>query len=137
MVNQDRNLLKFWGTTEDEAKEGIVIPYIYIAGYDTSIQPLHIEDEGFSSANILHDGDIVLWTIIPSSAKQTLEDALVDYFWNPLENIEPPRLSLYKNYIRQELRHKRLFIKKEFFKQYNIPHRIFPQNVGEMVVGKL
>ena len=134
--NDKRNLLKLWGNAHCEENHGIIQPYIYVSGYDRSIQPLHIEDEGFSSVNILHEGCEVLWTVVPADAMKKLEKAIFKYYWGPLEEIPLKRFQWLKRYITEELRHKNMFVTEDFLKKYHIPRKTFKQYAGEMVVGK-
>ena len=132
----EKNLLRFWGKTEEEEKHGIVIPYVYVSGHDYSVQAMHIEDEGFFSVNILHDGDDVLWMVIPDCAQEDLVIALVEYWWGPIKEIEKNYLCLLKTYIIEKLSHKQLFIKEEFLLESHIPYHPFRQQKGDMIVGK-
>ena len=122
--------------TEEESKDGIVTPYVYVSGHDYSVQAMHIEDEGFCSANILHDGDDVLWIVIPDYAQEDLVNGLVEYWWGPIKEIQHSYLCLVKNYIIEKLRHKQFFIKEEFLVERKIPFKKLKQQKGDMIVGK-
>ena len=109
---------------------------MYISGHDYSFQAMHIEDEAFSSVNILHYGNDVLWIVVPDSAKKDLVTALVKYWWGPIEKLSLAYLDLVKQYVNEELSHKRFFIQEQFLIESGIPYNKFHQKKGDMIVGK-
>ena len=101
---------------------GITTPYLYYSNDDTTPAPLHVEDAGLGSVNILLAGAPKVWILVPPTAQHRFEEMLQRLY---------PQCKLSCS---QSVRHISAVLSPSILEQHKIPFAIVQQMVGDMIV---